>query len=426
MLDDALSFNPGPMTARQRWTIFVASTGGALEVFDFVIYGFFAQHIGRAFFPSNMGLSTATLSFAVLAIGHLSRPLGGMFLGRLGDKYGRRVVFTSSAIVAAMSTLAIGALPSYAAVGVVSPVVLLMLRLIQGLCLGGELPGAVVYAVETTPASPGLMCGIVFFAVNVSLLLASSVNLAVHLAFNAAQVDAFGWRIGFLLGGIAGLAMFAVRRTLAETEEYARAVGRRHREPLAVLFREHRAPLVTGVGTGVLTGVTGGLVIAYMPTWLQTLGYDARSVAYAQTLHVIVVAFCIIVAAHAGDRLGRRRVFGTGALLSAVFAPLFFVALAQRDASLATWFFIAGVVASFTNGTYACAIAELFPVDVRFSGVATAMNLGLAVSMGLTPLAASFLVADLQWTPAPALVMVAGAAMSFAASFGMKSARRRG
>src|SRR5258705_3199829 len=183
MLDDSLPLGPAPMTARHRWTIFVASTGGALEVFDFVIYGFFAQHIGRAFFPPHMGLSPATLAFAVLAIGHVSRPLGGIFLGRLGDKYGRRIVFTWSAIVAASATLAIGMLPSYAMLGVAAPIILLMLRMIQGLCLGGELPGAIVYAVETTPASPGFLCGIVFFAVNISLLLASSVNLAVHLGF---------------------------------------------------------------------------------------------------------------------------------------------------------------------------------------------------------------------------------------------------
>src|SRR6266702_6418369 len=136
MLDDTLSLPSASRAASQRWTIFVASTGGALEVFDFVIYGFFAQHIGRVFFPPGIGLAPATLSFAVLAIGHLSRPLGGLFLGRLGDKYGRRIVFMSSALVAALATLAIGMLPSYAALGIAAPLALLTLRLVQGLCLG--------------------------------------------------------------------------------------------------------------------------------------------------------------------------------------------------------------------------------------------------------------------------------------------------
>jgi MFS family permease len=424
MFDDSLPLTSALLGARQRWTIFVASTGGALEVFDFVIYGFFAQHIGRVFFPPGIGLAPATLSFAVLAIGHLSRPLGGIFLGRLGDKYGRRIVFMSSALIAALATLAVGMLPSYAALGMAAPVALLALRVVQGLCLGGELPGAVVYAIETGSAQPGLMCGFVFVAVNLSLLLASSVNLAVHLLLDVAQVDAFGWRIAFLLGGICGLAIFALRRMLDESEEYARAIGQRHREPHAVLLRDHLAPLATGIGAGVLTGVTSGLFIGYMPSWLQTVGYDARHVSVTQTLYVIVIAVCIPLTAHVGDRLSRRRVFRVGALLTAAYAPVLFVLLARGYDNLAALFFIAGVIASFTNGTYGCAMAELFPVDVRFSGVAAALNLGLAVTMGLTPLVASLLVADLRWTPAPALVMMVGALVAFASSFGMRRVRR--
>jgi MFS family permease len=423
MLDDTLALPSASLGARQRWTIFVASTGGALEVFDFVIYGFFAQHIGRAFFPPGIGLSPATLSFAVLAIGHLSRPLGGLFLGRLGDKIGRRAVFMFSALVAALATLAIGVLPSYATLGVAASAALLALRLVQGLCLGGELPGALVYAIETGTAHPGLRCGFVFVAVNLSLLVASCVNLGVHLLLDVAQADAFGWRIAFLLGGICGLAIFGLRRTLDESEEYARATGGRHREPLAVLFREHLKPLAAGIGAGMLTGVTGGLFIAYMPSWLQTLGYSARCVAWAQTLYVIVIAACIPLTAQAGDRFSRRRVYRTGSVLSLLLAPALFMAVVHLHANLLALFLIAGAIASFTNGTYGCAIAEQFPVDVRFSGVAAAMNLGVAVTMGVTPFAASLLVADLHWTPAPALVMMAGALVAFASSFGMARGR---
>ncbi|MEA3114421.1 MAG: hypothetical protein QOG58_4220, partial [Caballeronia sp.] len=201
MLDDSLPIRKDSMTASQRWTILVASTGGALEVFDFVIFGFFARTIGMEFFPSRTGMSAETLSFTVLAIGYLSRPVGGIFLGRLGDTHGRRLVFVSSAMIASVSTLLIGILPSYAVWGASAPALLLLLRLIQGLCLGGELPGAVIYAVETVRGRSGVLCGIVFVAVNLALLLATSINLAVQWAFTPEQVNAFGWRIGFLLGG---------------------------------------------------------------------------------------------------------------------------------------------------------------------------------------------------------------------------------
>lgn len=425
MLDDSRQVRKESMTARQRWTILVASTGGALEVFDFVIYGFFARNIGNEFFSSRTGMSAETLSFAVLAIGYLSRPLGGIFLGRFGDKYGRRIVFVSSAMIAAVSTLLIGILPSYAVWGVAASVLLLVLRLVQGLCLGGELPGAVVYAVETARSRPGFLCGIVFVAVNLALLLATSVTLAVQWAFTPEQVNAFGWRIGFLLGGMVGLLSFALRRTLAETDEYARAIGARHREPLAVLFGSYFTPVITGVAACLLVGASSGIFMGYMPSYLQGLHYDAQQIASAQTLYLIVVAACILVTSHVGDLLPRRYVFRSGAVLSALFAPFFFIAVTRHHASLPVLFLMAGVIASLANGTYACAIAELFPVDVRFAGVATAMNLGLAASLGLTPLAANILASSLRWTPAPALVMVACAALAFAASFGMKRERRR-
>lgn len=423
MLDDSLPIRKESTTTRQRWTILVASTGGALEVFDFVIFGCFARNIGNEFFPPRTGVSAVTLSYAVLSVGYLSRPVGGIILGRFGDTHGRRPVFVTSAIIASVSTLLIGILPSYAVLGAPALVLLLVLRFIQGLCLGGELPGAVVYALETARGRPGVMCGVVFVAVNLALLSATSVNLAVQWAFTAEQVNAFGWRIGFVLGGMVGLLSFALRRTLAETDEYARAISPRHREPLAVLFRDHFASLTIGVAACLLVGASGGTFIGFMPGYLQGLQYDAQQIASAQAWYLIVVAACILVTSHVGDLLPRRYVFRSGAVLSALFTPFFFIAAAGHYASLPVLYVMAGVIASLANGTFACALAEMFPVDVRFSGVATAMNLGLAAPLALTPLAANILVSGLHWTPA--LVMVLCSALAFVASFGMNREQRR-
>ncbi|MDN7182500.1 MFS transporter [Caballeronia sp. SEWSISQ10-4 2] len=414
------------MTPRQRWTILLVSIGGALETFDFVIYGFFAHEIGREFFPANVGMSADTLSYAVLAIGNLSRPIGGISLGRLGDKYGRRSVFTVSAMVASVSTLLIGMLPSYRAWGMTAAVTLLLLRLTQGFCVGGELSGAVVYAVEITRENRGVLCGMVFFAVNMALLLAAGINLTVQMVLTPDQVSSVGWRIGFLLGGVIGLLSFVLRRTLMETNEYVQTVGARHKEPLAVLFRGHLKPLATGIAATVLVGASNGLFVAHMPTYLRQLGYDPQRIAMAQTLYVIVVSACILVTARMGDVLPRRYVFRLGAVLSALFGPVFYVTVARHQASLPVLFVLfvmAGMVASFANGTFACAIAELFPVGVRFSGVGTAMNLGLAASIGTAPLIANVLVTRTHWPPAPALFMMLCATFAFMASFGMKDTR---
>src|SRR5258708_21137592 len=191
MLDDSLPIRKDSMTASQRRTIMVASTGGALEVFDFVIFGFFARTIGREFFPPQTGMSAEPLSFTVLAIGYLSTPVGGIFLGRLGDTHGRRLVFVSSAMIASVSTLLIGILPSYAVWGASAPALLLVLRLIQGLCLGGELPGAVVYAVETVRGRPGVLGAIVFVGGYFPFLLATCIHLAAQWAFAPAHYNSF-------------------------------------------------------------------------------------------------------------------------------------------------------------------------------------------------------------------------------------------
>ncbi|MFL9993539.1 MFS transporter [Paraburkholderia sediminicola] len=424
MLDDALAIRHVPMTARQRWTILIASSAGALETFDFIIYGFFAQDIGREFFPASVGASAVTLSFAIFAIGHLSRPLGGIFLGRLGDKYGRRRVFAASAMISAVSTLLIGVLPSYQTWSVAAPALLLLLRLTQGVCVGGELPGAVVYAVETTRTQPGFLCGIVFFAVNIALLLAASINLCLQLTLTPVQIGTYGWRVGFLVGGVIGLLSFVLRRTLTETDAYARSVGVGHVEPLAELLHRHRATIVTGVAATTLVGVSNGLFVAYMPAYLQQLNYTSREIAIAQTLYVIVIACCVLVTAKAGDLLPRRYVFRTGAVLSALFAPCFYLSVSRDRADLLIWFLLAGVVASFAAGTFACAIAEMFPIGVRLSGLGCAMNLGLAATMGTAPLAATILVAKTHWNAAPALIMVLCAGLAFVASFAMKPSRK--
>ncbi|MGV2293554.1 MFS transporter [Trinickia sp. YCB016] len=423
MFDDAFPIRSETMTARQRWTILIVSAGGALETFDFIIYGVFARDIGHAFFAASADASALMLSFAVFAIGHVSRPLGGIALGRFGDKYGRRGVFAASAMIAAVSTLAIGVLPTYRAWGAAAPALLLFFRLTQGVCVGGELPGAIVYAVETTRTRPGLLCGVVFFAVNVSLLLAAGINLFVQTALTDAQRGDFGWRIGFVIGGVVGLLSFVVRRSLSETDAYAHAIYARHREPLAELFRQHLAPLVTGIAATTVVGATVGLFVIHMPAYLRQLGYAPTQIAMAQTIYVIVIGACMLATAGAGDLVPRRYVFRAGAVLSVVFAPCFYFAVTRTHAELATWFALAGIVASFANGTFACAIAEMFPIGVRYSGVGTALNLGMAATMGGAPLAATVLAASASWPAAPALVMAPCAALAFVASFAMKPAQ---
>ena len=160
------------MTGGAWRMILLASLGGTLEYYDFVIFGIFAPQIGRAFFPSQDPLVSLMVTFTTFAIGYLARPIGGLVLGRLGDKFGRRGVFLASIFVTSAATLGIGIVPTYAAWGVTASVIIVLLRLTQGFCLGGELPGAITYVVESAPSMAPFVCSVVFACVTMGVAIA--------------------------------------------------------------------------------------------------------------------------------------------------------------------------------------------------------------------------------------------------------------
>jgi MFS family permease len=153
--------------SRSEWrVILLASLGGALEFYDFIVYSQFAQYIGRAFYPSEDPMVSLVVSFSVFAVGYFARPLGGIFFSHIGDRIGRRRVLILTILLMSAATAGIGLLPTYAQWGIGASILLVLLRVIQGFCLGGELPGAIAYVVETAPRRSGFSVGVVFFCVN--------------------------------------------------------------------------------------------------------------------------------------------------------------------------------------------------------------------------------------------------------------------
>src|SRR6476661_2960840 len=278
-------------------TLALAALGGALEYYDFIIFVFLAAPIGKLFFPPDTPDWLRLLqTWSLFAAGYLARPLGGVIMAHFGDRSGRKKMFTLSVFLMAVPTLLIGMLPTYADIGYAAPFALLLMRLLQGAAVGGEVPGAWTFVAEHVPERRiGFACGTLTSGLTVGILLGSLVAGAVNNVYSAAEVQAWAWRIPFLAGGAFGFLAVFLRRLLAET-------------PIFEELRRRRA-LVEGLPLKVVLAGHGGAVIMLMtPTLLAQL----YSIPPARTLTANTFAtlgLCAGCVAYGllADRIGAAR-----------------------------------------------------------------------------------------------------------------------
>jgi MFS family permease len=392
--------------------ILLASFGGALEFYDFLVFGVFAPSIGAAFFPASNPLLSQSMAFAGFAVGYFARPVGGLVLSHFGDRIGRRRVFVGSVFLASAATLLMGLLPTYATWGLAAPALLLLLRLVQGFCFGGELPGAITYVVETVPARASLMCGVLFATVNCGVLLAALVNLGVQLALPADLVPAWGWRIGFLLGGALGIVGFRLRRSLAETPAFAELRKRVARVPLLELIADYPWQVGVGICVTAVTAGFNGLLFAFMPGYLRGLGYDPVLVGWAHNAGIVTLTLGVVSVAWLADRVSRTLLNSVGAALLLLGSWPFFLAATGHAVPLVPLLIAAGLLGALPGGAYGAIVADLFPTRVRFSGVAVSANISFATFGGTTPLVATQMIQATGVREAPALVMAVTALLA--------------
>jgi MFS family permease len=401
--------------------ILLASFGGALEFYDFVVFGVFTPAIAATFFPTTDPVVSQLLAFAGFALGFVARPVGGIVLGHFGDRFGRRRVFVGSVLAVSLATLAMALVPGYASIGIAAPALLLALRLIQGFCLGGELPGAITYVVETVPSRASLVCGVVFACVNSGVVLATLINLAVQTWLPPALIPDYGFRIGFLVGGALGLLGWRLRRALEETPAFA-GLRRVARVPMREVLTSHPRPVLIGIATTAATACFNGLLFVHMPAYLRGLGYNAKLVAQSQSAGIATLSVGLLAVAHVGDRVPRRRLLAAGAAVLLLGSWPWYSAAAGRLAPLPVLLVLAGLGASLATGVFGAVVADLFPTRVRFSGVALAYNASFTAFSGTAPLLATAAMSATGMVGAPALVMMACAAIAL---IGSQFLRRR-
>src|SRR6187200_1297844 len=405
------------ITAAGWKIVLLASLGGTLEFYDFVIFGVFARDIAQAVFPANDPIVSLIFSYATFAVGYLARPIGGIVLSHFGDRHGRRAVFLWSVFIMSGATLGMGLVPDYARIGVAASLLMVTLRVIQGFCLGGELPGALTYVVETAPRIAPFVCGVVFACVTMGVAVATGVSLSVRTYLDPALIPTYGWRIAFILGGLGGVLSFVLRRSLEESPEFERMRSLAARQPFRELLKTNRAHVLVGCAVLAGTGCFNGLFFSHLPAYLSTvLHYDARQAVLSQTIGVIASSIGILATGWLGDRIPPRYLLRAGVGLLLVFAFPFYAALESRAINLTLICTLAGLAAGLTNGAFAVLLTDLFPTRIRFTGVALVFNLGFTLFSGMAPLVATSLIRETGYEWAPAIVVGASSAIALVGS----------
>jgi predicted MFS family arabinose efflux permease len=391
LVRDNRTFAPGEIR-----TLLLASLGGALEFYDFVIFVFFAVVIGKLFFPPDLPDWLRQLqTFGIFAAGYLARPLGGIVIAHFGDMRGRKRMFMLSVLLMAIPTLLTGFLPTYRSIGVAAPLLLLAMRIMQGMAIGGEVPGGWVFVAEHAgPARVGYAVGLLTTGLTGGILLGSLMATGVNLAFSQTQIASFVWRLPFLVGGIFGFIAMFLRRWLQETPvfEALRARAALSRElPLQVVLRGHlRATLASMACTWMLAAAIV-VVILMTPALLQKLfALPASATQLANLVGVTALVFSNMLVGAATDRFSVRSVAIAMLPVLVIGTYALYFGAERHQSGLVPLYALAGFGAGAVTLTPIVMI-RAFPAAVRFSGLSFAYNIAYAVFGGITPLFVSWL-----------------------------------
>jgi MFS family permease len=405
----------GPTTDRVPKKAALASfVGSMLEYYDFFIYGSAAGLIFPTVFFAESDPATATLlSLATFGVAYIARPVGAVIIGHFGDKLGRKKMLVLTLLLMGVSTFAIGLLPSYAAIGVAAPILLVLLRVLQGLSAAGEQSGANSLTLEHAPEGRrGFFTSFTLSGTQAGLILATLVFIPIA-ALPDEQLFSWGWRIPFFLSAVVVAVGYWVRRTLPETPEFEKAEQTHTvaKLPVAVLFRDHWPSVLRVVLCALVSGVST-IVATWTLAWATgDLGLERATFLWVVVAANVVALGAIPMWATLSDRVGRRPVFTLGALGSAVLIFPFLWAVGQGNFALIFVFgvLLSGVVYSAANGVWPSLYGEMFSTPVRYSGMAIGTQIGFALG-GFSPTIAAAIVGDGPNGWLPVAFLTAGAA----------------
>lgn len=386
---------------RERTTrVAVASgVGTIMEFYDFAIYGTATALVfNKIFFNVDDPWFGTFLGFATFAVGFVMAPIGALIFGHFGDKFGRRKALTAAFLLMGGSTLAMGVLPDYQAIGIVAPIILVFLRMVHGISRGGEIGGAALLAAEHAPTHRrGLYGCFVTLGSPVGGILAN-LSFALVLLMPMEQVLAWGWRIPFLIGGVVLAIGVWTRSRVSETPDFVESKQAEEKSPPAfAVLRQNWRRVALAAGINVGQNCYAFLLFTFMLSFLTETdpgrGFDRSPVVFGSTLALACHAATVVLGSYLSDRLGRKTVIGFGMITSLLFAPILFSVTASGSlAACITVISIGFALTGFVYGPMLTTFAELFPITQRYSGIGIGFQVGAVLGGGLAPMIANRIV----------------------------------
>ncbi|MCC3770517.1 MFS transporter [Streptomyces sp. UNOC14_S4] len=401
---------------QSRKALAASAIGNFVEWYDFAVYGYSAPVIAKLFFPSSDQTTALLATLAILGTTFLFRPLGGIYFGRLGDRAGRRNALAAVVLLMGVSTVLIGLLPTYASIGASAPILLVLLRLLQGFSSGGEYSGASTFLSEHAPQHRrGMWAGMSAATTTLPFTAAALVVLSLSTASHQAYA-AWTWRIPFLIAGPLALVGLYIRLRLEDSPVYRQLeqTGAVEQSSIGQVLRHYRREVFLVFGIASLNGVGFYTVSSYVPTYLtSTVGLGQTVALTANCIALCVYSVLAPLLGRLGDVHGRRPVLLAGATGLTTLAVPAYLLIGQGSwatAVLGQLLLIGPLVA--VASVVAIAQAELFPTQIRYTGSAIGYNAAYAIFGGTAPFAGAFLVAQLHSPIAPAFYLLAMGTLS--------------
>jgi len=371
--------------------------GNALEWYDFALYGQLSVIISKLFFPASDHYTAFFATFSVFAVGFLMRPLGGILFSHIGDKYGRKTSLVAAILCMAIPTTFIGLMPTYEQIGILAPILLTIIRLVQGLALGGGSSGSIAFVIEHSPDNKrGLMGSSSVCSMGLGILLGLVVSYSLSSFLSVADFESWGWRIAFIISFFIGLVAIYIKNYLHDSPAFVNAQkhGEISKTPIRDLFTEYRSTLFTAIGIYMTVTVPFYTLTIFMNNYIhKILHHSMRDTIIMNVAAILAHISVVPFAAHLSDKIGRKPVLiATTIAFMLLSYPMFVMMSNPNFMVVITGEILLGVVLGFYLAPVPAVLVEIFPLKVRLAGLALSYNISAAIFGGTTPLVVMLLI----------------------------------